>query len=70
MTNQNLFTVGDSLLRLPEVLAMVPVGRSTWWRWVAEGIAPRGIKLGPRTTVWRTSDIRQLIERRMAEGTK
>ncbi|NUZ07600.1 transcriptional regulator [Schlegelella sp. ID0723] len=31
---------------------LLPINASTWWDWVAKGKAPKGIKLGPRTTVW------------------
>ena len=67
MSKQNLPSSQDALLRLPEVLRLIPVGRSTWWRWVAEGNAPKGIKLGPRTTAWRVSDIQKLIDSRALE---
>jgi prophage regulatory protein len=52
----------DPLLRLPQVLSLVPVGRSTWWAGVREGRFPQPVKLGPRTTCWRNSDIIALIE--------
>lgn len=50
------------LLRLPQVLRFIPVGRSTWWAGVASGRFPPSIKLGPKTTVWRVADIRNLIK--------
>jgi predicted DNA-binding transcriptional regulator AlpA len=50
------------LLRLPEILKLIPIGASSWWRWVAEGKAPKGIKLGPKTTVWRSNEIAELID--------
>jgi len=34
-----------------------PVHRSTWWRWIKEGIAPAPIKIGQSVTVWRASDM-------------
>jgi len=54
--------LNNALLRLPAVLAAVGVGRSTWWRWVAEGYAPKAVHLGKRTTVWRASDIQKFID--------
>jgi prophage regulatory protein len=30
-----------------------PVSKATWWRWVKEGKAPPGERLGPQTTAWR-----------------
>jgi len=52
----------DTLMRLPAVLNAVGVGKSTWWRWVAEGYAPEAVHLGKRTTVWRSSDIQKFID--------
>ena len=49
-------------LRLNQVLAFIPVSKSTWWNGVKDGRFPKSFKLGPRTTVWRAEDIRQLIE--------
>lgn len=34
------------LVRLPVVLACVPVSKSTWWAGVKSGRYPKGIKLG------------------------
>lgn len=48
-------------LRLPQILRFIPVGKSTWWNWVASGKAPAGIKLGPQTTAWKVEDIRKLL---------
>lgn len=49
-------------LRLPQVLQLIPVGKSTWWAGVQSGRFPKGIKLGPRTTAWRVEDIRNLLK--------
>ena len=51
----------ETLLRLPAVLTRYPVGKSTWWKGVAEGRFPKPVKLGPRVTAWRKSEIDQLI---------
>jgi predicted DNA-binding transcriptional regulator AlpA len=63
--NQRDHTSLDSiaLLRLPEVLKIVPVSPSSWWAGVKSGRFPQSVKLGPRTTCWRASDIIALIER-------
>lgn len=50
-------------LRLPDVLALIPVSKSTWWAGIKEGRYPAAVKLGPRITAWRAEDIRNLIER-------
>lgn len=48
-------------LRLPQVLALIPVSRSTWWAWVKVGKAPAGTKLSTRITAWKAEEIRALI---------
>ncbi len=52
----------EGYARLPKVLSVVPVSRSAWWAGVKSGRYPQPVKLGPRTTVWRISDLRALIE--------
>jgi predicted DNA-binding transcriptional regulator AlpA len=48
-------------VRLPTILKVYPVGKSTWWAKVKAGEYPQPVKLGPRTTAWRVEDIRALI---------
>jgi len=50
-------------VRLPQILAVIPVGRSTWWAWTKSGRAPRSFKLSERCTVWRAEDIRDFLEK-------
>ena len=50
-----------ALWRLPTVLAHFPVSKSEWWHGIKTGRYPAGIKLSPRITAWRSSDIRSLI---------
>lgn len=49
-------------LRLPQILALIPISRSAWWEGVRQGRFPKSIKLGTKTTVWRAEDIRRLID--------
>ena len=49
-------------LRLPDVLRLFPVSRSTWWSGVKAGIYPRQTKLSPNVSAWKVEDIRALIE--------
>lgn len=46
----------DTLLRLRDVLARVPISRTAWYRLVANGEAPAPIHLG-RSALWRASEI-------------
>lgn len=55
-------TATETLLRLPQVLARLSISRSLWWRGIKEGRFPQGVKLSPRVTVWRQSDIEALIQ--------
>jgi predicted DNA-binding transcriptional regulator AlpA len=59
MSNDHIHATG--FLRLPQVLALIPVGKSTWWRGCRSGRFPTPVKLGPRTTAWRAEDIAALM---------
>jgi predicted DNA-binding transcriptional regulator AlpA len=52
----------EGYVRLPTILAVFPVGRSTWWAGVKSGKYPHPVKLGPNTTAWRVEDIRALVQ--------
>ncbi len=47
----------DRLIRLREVLTLLPISPATWWSGVKSGKYPKGVKLGPKTTCWRLSEI-------------
>lgn len=53
--------IGD-LDAKPPIPPVIPVSKSSWWAGVKSGRYPAPVKLGPRTTAWRVSDIRALIE--------
>ncbi|HUQ38400.1 MAG TPA: AlpA family phage regulatory protein [Aestuariivirga sp.] len=46
----------------PPILAIIPISKSSWWQGVKSGRFPRPVKLGPRTTCWKVSDIRDLLK--------
>jgi predicted DNA-binding transcriptional regulator AlpA len=48
-------------VRLPDILRVIPVGKSTWWAGVKTGRYPKPYKLGARITAWRAEDIHKLI---------
>ena len=53
-------------VRLSEILAPrgpIPISKSTWWLGVRAGRFPAPMKLGPRTTVWRVEEVRQLFDK-------
>lgn len=51
------------LLRLPQVQAMIPVSRSTWYAGIKTGLYPGPLKISARASAWRLSDIEALVER-------
>lgn len=53
------------LLRLKSIIGPngpIPVSRSTWWAGVKSGRFPAPVKLGPRITVWKSSEVQRLID--------
>lgn len=49
-------------VRLPDVLKVFPVSKSTWWAGIKAGKYPVGVKLSERITAWKAEDIRALIQ--------
>ena len=49
-------------LRLPQVLSVIPLGKTCWWEGVKTGRFPKPVKLSARCTAWRAEDIRELIK--------
>ena len=48
-------------LRQPQVLAFVPISKSTLWRRIQARTFPQPVKLSARVTAWRAEDIRAWI---------
>ena len=61
--NQHTALPETGFIRLPQVLQLIPVSHASWWAGIKAGKYPPGVKIGARTTGWRVSDIRDLIER-------
>ena len=61
----------DKLLRVKDIVrdkkgasfGYLPISKAAWWQGVAEGRFPQPIKLGPKTTCWRESEILALINK-------
>lgn len=49
-------------VRLPSILRVFPVSRSTWWEGVRQKRYPQPVKLGPRITAWKAEDIRAFLD--------
>lgn len=54
---ENRISVDDPLIRLSQLLKIIPVSRSTWYRGVAAGHYPKPVRLSPGTVAWRTSEV-------------
>jgi len=50
-------------MKLPQVLQVIPVSRSTFLNKIKSGEFPQAIKLSERSVAWRVSDIKALCER-------
>lgn len=51
-------------LRLRQIIpGLIPIGKTSWWKGVKNGLYPQSVKIGPRTTAWPVEDIRALIAR-------
>lgn len=61
--NVELHSIPETgFLRLPQVLSLIPVGKTCWWEGVRSGRYPKSVKLSPRCTAWRAEDIRELVK--------
>jgi prophage regulatory protein len=50
-------TMSSKLLRLEEVLARVPISKSSVLRQVSEGLFPRPVRVGERRVAWVEDEI-------------
>ena len=61
MRDENKTYQPTGYIRIPEILNLIPISKSTWWNWVNEGKVPKGVKLSSRVTAWRKPDIHALM---------
>lgn len=54
----------ERLIRLPDCLQMVRIGRTAWLDMVKQGQAPRSVKIG-RATFWVWSEVQAFIAERI-----
>lgn len=48
-------------IRLPAIIKLLGIGKTSFYKGIREGRFPKPVKIGPRTSAWRVSDIRELI---------
>jgi prophage regulatory protein len=53
----------EKLIRIPRVMELVGIKKSTVWLWVKQGKLPKPKKLSSRVTVWKESEIIEFIEK-------
>lgn len=51
----------EGFVRLPVVLQVLGIGKTSFWQGIKEGRYPKPVKLGIRVAAWRVEDIRGLI---------
>jgi predicted DNA-binding transcriptional regulator AlpA len=47
--------------RLPQILNLIPMSKSSWWNGINSGDFPEGFNIGSNITVWQKSDIHKLL---------
>lgn len=52
--------IGDRKNGIP---AMLPISKEAWYQGIRDGRYPRPVKLAPKTSAWRRTDIESLVER-------
>ncbi|WP_082535873.1 AlpA family transcriptional regulator [Methylibium sp. Root1272] len=57
-------SAGSPFLRMPTVMRMTGLGRSTIYRMMAESKFPRPVRLGSRAVAWRRADLDRWSEAR------
>jgi prophage regulatory protein len=54
--------------RVGQVAERLSVHPQTLWRWIREGRFPKGIKIGPMTTIWTETMLADWLEKKAKEN--
>ena len=57
--------IGD---RKRKIKGVLPMGRTSWYKGIKEGIYPAPVKLSERSVAWKSEDIEALLARISAGG--
>lgn len=57
----------EGFIRLPQLLQVIPISKTTLWRKIKAGEFPKPHMLGPRTKVWDVEELR-LWKQHIVEG--
>lgn len=52
----------DGVVRLPAILVFLSISKTFFYEGIRAGLYPKPIKIGKRTSVWRASDIRKIVD--------
>ncbi len=53
----------QKFIRVSQVAELLGISKSTVWQYAREGKLPKAIKLSPRVSVWKESDVLALIKK-------
>lgn len=53
--------ITETYLRLKQVLQIIPVSRSTWYRGIKAGVYPSPVRLSTNIAAWKYSDVSMLV---------
>lgn len=58
----------NAIVRLPDVLRLYPISKSSWWAGIASGVYPKPVKLGLRARGWRLGEVLALTKSKENQG--
>lgn len=61
MVNENSLIPGR-LLRIKDVLKIIPISKSSFYAGIKSGKYPAPVKLGKRTSAWRSDSLIRIVE--------
>lgn len=63
MADDRTMSEEKNFLKLPDVLKLIPLSRTTWYQGIKDGVYPAPVKIGKRAVAWRRDDILALIDK-------
>ena len=66
--NSDLYLHEKRYLRLKSVLELIPISRSTWYKWIQIGLAPQPTHISLRVAAWKVQDIENLLDEMSKPG--
>ncbi|MEA9602398.1 AlpA family phage regulatory protein [Polynucleobacter sp. MG-28-Ekke-A2] len=67
MSNTNPQTPPITLMRIPQILKVMPVSKSKFWLMVQKGEFPKPIKIG-RSSFWTIEQVQAYLRERMGNS--